>query len=165
MRSSRTRWGIRRPSPQLRVELGAAFYRPQYWQSRTKNGNVKTACTGAVADGRREWGPRTGTRVTDEEPVQLITMWMQSSVRDYAGDPAQDMSGLGVTGLASARFFYGDVGLRHTNPNIERRRRSARDHCRTDSFGGLLGIRTVFARPPPPAWTSSTTRSCKTNTR
>jgi hypothetical protein len=118
------------------------FYRPQYWQLRTKNGAVKTPCTSAVADGSTCVGPRYWDPVTEEEQSQVITMWMQSSVMDYAGDPAQDMIGLGVTDFASTRFFYGDTVSVYTSPDYRARTSIGTGiTSSTDSFGGLLGIR------------------------
>jgi hypothetical protein len=118
------------------------FYRPQYWQLRTKNGAVTTPCTDAVADGSSCVGPRYWDPVTDEEQSQLITMWMQSSVMDYAGDAAQDLIGLGVTDFAATRFFYGDVVSVYTNADYRARTSIGTGiTASTDSFGGLLGIR------------------------
>ena len=118
------------------------FYRPQYWQLRTKNGAVKTPCTDAVADGSTCVGPRYWDPLTEEEQSQLITMWMQSSVMDYAGDPAQDMIGLGVTDFASTRFFYGDVVSVYASTDYRARTSIGTGiTAATDSFGGLLGIR------------------------
>ncbi|MET0594292.1 MAG: zinc-dependent metalloprotease, partial [Polyangiaceae bacterium] len=118
------------------------FYRPQYWQLRTKNGAVTTPCTDAVTDGASCVGPRYWDPVTEEEQSQLITMWMQSSAMDYAGDPAQDMIGLGVTDFASTRFFYGDTVSVYTSPDYRARTAVGTGITSvTDSFGGLLGIR------------------------
>jgi hypothetical protein len=118
------------------------FYRPQYWQLRTKNGTVTTACTDAVADGASCVGPRYWDPVTEEERSQLISMWMQSSVMDYAGDPAQDMIGLGVTDFAATRFFYGDTVSVYQSPDYRARTPIGTGITSvTDSFGGLLGIR------------------------
>jgi hypothetical protein len=118
------------------------FYRPQYWQLRTKNGAVKTPCTEAAADGASCVGPRYWDPLTTEEQSQLITMWMQSSVMDYAGDPAQDFIGLGITDFAAARFFYGDVVSVYTSPDYRAKTAIGTGiTSATDSFGGLLGIR------------------------
>ncbi|MEA2700969.1 MAG: hypothetical protein QOI66_5240, partial [Myxococcales bacterium] len=67
------------------------FYRPQYWQLRTKNGQVKAPCTDAVDDGASCVGPRYWDPVTDEEQSQLMWMWMQSTVMEYPGETSQDM--------------------------------------------------------------------------
>jgi hypothetical protein len=118
------------------------FYRPQYWQLRTKNGAVKTPCTGPVSDGSSCVGPRYWDPVTSEEQSQLLTMWMQSTAMDYPGDPAQDMIGLGVTDFAATRFFYGDVVSVYTSPEYRARTSIGTGiTSATDNFGGLLGIR------------------------
>jgi hypothetical protein len=114
-------------------------YRPQYWQLRTKNGAVKTPCTDAVADGSTCVGPRYWDPLTAEEQSQLITMWMQSSVMDYAGDPAQDFLGLGVTDFASARFSTVTSSV-YTSPDAAQKRRSAPALPRRPTSGSA-GIR------------------------
>ncbi|HMF44374.1 MAG TPA: hypothetical protein VKQ32_27060, partial [Polyangia bacterium] len=118
------------------------FYRPQYWQLRTKNGAVKTACTDAVDDGSACVGPRYWDPLTAEEQSNLIWMWMQSSVMDYPGDVSQDMLGLGVTDFAAARFFYGDNVSVYTNASYQAGTSIGTGiSLATDTFGGLLGIR------------------------
>jgi hypothetical protein len=118
------------------------FYRPQYWQLRTKNGAVKTACTDAVDDGSTCVGPRYWDPVTTEEQSNLIWMWMQSTVMDYPGDVSQDMLGLGVTDFAAARFFYGDSVSVYTNPSYQAATTIGTGiSLATDTFGGLLGIK------------------------
>src|SRR5262249_36222776 len=86
-------------------------FRPQYWQLRTKNGAVNTACTGDPAkdgDGSNCLGPRYFDPVSPEEQQNLIWMFMQSDVMDYPGDVSQDLIGLGAFNFAAARMFYGD---------------------------------------------------------
>jgi hypothetical protein len=118
------------------------FYRPQYWQLRTKNGAVKTACTDAVDDGSTCVGPRYWDPVTAEEQSNLVWMWMQSTVMDYPGDVSQDMLGLGATDFAAARFFYGDSVSVYTNPSYQAGSSIGTGiSLATDTFGGLLGIR------------------------
>jgi hypothetical protein len=118
------------------------FYRPQYWQLRTKNGQVQVECADATDDGASCVGPRYFDPVTDEEQSQLIWMWMQSSVMDYPGDTSQDMLGLGVTDFAAARFFYGDNVAVYTNPDYKAGTAIGTGvTLATDTFGGLLGIR------------------------
>jgi hypothetical protein len=118
------------------------FYRPQYWQLRTKNGHVQTECTEAVDDGSTCVGPRYWDPVTPEEQSNLLWMWMQSSVMDYAGDTSQDMIGLGVTDFAAARFFYGDNVSVYTNATYQAGTSiGTAITLATDTFGGLLGIR------------------------
>src|SRR5437773_3577062 len=85
------------------------FFRPQYWQLRTKNGAVSKVCQTSVNNGADCVGPRYFDPVTDEEQSQMIWQYMQSTVMDYPGDVSQDLIGLGVTDFAAARFFYGDT--------------------------------------------------------
>jgi hypothetical protein len=118
------------------------FYRPQYWQLRTKNGNLRVECGDAVDDGSTCVGPRYFDPLTDEEQSQLIWMWMQSTVMDYPGDTSQDLLGLGVTDFAAARFFYGDNVSVYTSPDYAAKSSIGTGiTLATDTFGGLLGIR------------------------
>jgi hypothetical protein len=118
------------------------FYRPQYWQLRTRNGSIVNQCTEAVEDGAACVGPRYWDPVTDEEQHGLISMWMQSTVMDYAGDMSQDMLGLGVTDFAAARFFYGDTVSVYDEPNAQAGTRVGTGiTLATDTFGGLLGVK------------------------
>jgi hypothetical protein len=118
------------------------FYRPQYWQLRTRNSQVTAPCTDAVADGSTCVGPRYWDPVTTEEQSNLIWMWMQSSVMDYPGDTSQDMLGLGITDFAAARFFYGDSVSVYTNPSYKAASPIGTGiTLATDTFGGLYGIR------------------------
>jgi hypothetical protein len=120
----------------------AMFYRPQYWQLRTKNGQIEVECADAVDDGSTCVGPRYFDPVTDEEQSQLIWMWMQSTVMEYPGDTSQDLLGLGVTDFAAARFFYGDNVSVYTNPDYKAATTIGTGvSLATDTFGGLLGIR------------------------
>jgi hypothetical protein len=118
------------------------FYRPQYWQLRTGNGQVHAPCTDAVADGAACVGPRYWDPVTDEEQSNLIWMWMQSTVMDYPGDASQDMLGLGATDFAAVRFFYGDSVSVYASPAYAAGTSVGTGiTAATDTFGGLLGIR------------------------
>ncbi|HET6282288.1 MAG TPA: zinc-dependent metalloprotease, partial [Polyangia bacterium] len=120
----------------------ALFYRPQYWQLRTKNGKVTAPCTDAVSDGATCTGPRYFDPLTDEEQSQLIWMWMHSTVMDYPGDVSQDFLGLGVSDFASARFFYGDTVSVYDSPDYKAGTSIGVGVAQaTDTFGGLLGIR------------------------
>ena len=47
------------------------FYRPQYWQLRTKNGQSQTECTDAVDDGSTCVGPRYFDPVTDRRAITV----------------------------------------------------------------------------------------------
>jgi hypothetical protein len=91
------------------VSSSDAFnYRPQYWQLRTKNGEVKDRCDSLVGDGSTCVGPRYFDPVTSEERNNLQQMFMHSSVMDYAGEITQDFMGLGAYDFAAARMFYGE---------------------------------------------------------
>ncbi|HEY6506843.1 MAG TPA: zinc-dependent metalloprotease, partial [Vicinamibacterales bacterium] len=126
----------------------AMFFRPQYWQLRTKNGTVQTECTDAVADGAACVGPRYFDPVTDEEQSQMIWMWMHSTVMEYPGDLAQDFLGLGVTDFAATRFFYGDNVSVFASPDYRAGSPiGVGVTAATDTFGGLLGIRYGLASP------------------
>jgi hypothetical protein len=117
------------------------FYRPQYWQLRTRNGQETVACVDAVTDGSTCVGPRYWDPVTPEEQSNLIWMWMQSSVMDYPGENSQDMIGLGATDFAAARFFYGDNVSVYTNPSYKAGTSVGTGiTLATDTFGGLVGI-------------------------
>jgi hypothetical protein len=135
-------------------------YRPQYWQLRTKNGTVtgvtaagkddpKTLCTTATADGDKCIGPRYYDPVSEEERSNLIWMFMQSSVMDYAGETTQDLVGIGAYDYAAAKMFYGDVTAVFTDPSynvkppgttkIKGRAKGILGSL-TDNFGGITGI-------------------------
>ncbi|HWA71876.1 MAG TPA: hypothetical protein VG937_06075 [Polyangiaceae bacterium] len=123
------------------------FYRPQYWQLRTQNGKMTTACTDAVDDGQSCVGPRYWDPPTDEEQSQLIWMWMQSTVMDYPGELTQDMLGLGATDFAAARFFYGDNVSVYTDPKYKAGTSIGLGIAQaTDNFGGLFGIKYQLGR-------------------
>jgi hypothetical protein len=135
-------------------------YRPQYWQLRTKNGTVtgvkadgkddpKTLCTEATADGDACIGPRYFDPVSEEERSNLIWMFMQSSVMDYAGETTQDLVGIGAYDYAAAKMFYGDVTAVFTDPSynvkppgttkIKGRAKGILSSL-IDNFGGITGI-------------------------
>ncbi|MFT3768851.1 MAG: hypothetical protein QM820_25690 [Minicystis sp.] len=117
------------------------FYRPQYWQLRTKNGTVTSECTDSVSDGSSCVGPRYFDPVTDEEQSQLIWMFMQSTVMDYPGDVSQDMIGLGVYDFGAARFFYGDTVSVYADTTYKAGSNiGVGVTFATDDFGGLAGI-------------------------
>jgi hypothetical protein len=118
------------------------FYRPQYWQLRTKNGAMTRPCRDVTADGSTCVGPRYWDPVTDEEQSQLIWMWMQSTVMDYPGEVSQDMLGLGATDYAAARFFYGDTTSVYSDARYAAGSAIGTGvSAATDTFGGLVGIR------------------------
>ena len=62
-RSSRTRWGTRSAcGTTSSAARRRCSIRPQYWQLRTKNGNVTTACTDASRTARPASARATGIR-------------------------------------------------------------------------------------------------------
>ncbi|MGK4003345.1 hypothetical protein WMF31_12020 [Sorangium sp. So ce1036] len=125
------------------VSSSDAFgYRPQYWQLRTSNGRVRTPCETLSDDGASCVGPRYFDPVTEDEQKNLLWMFMHSSVMDYAGEPTQDLLGLGAYDFAAARMFYGDVVAVHADPTY--RASTPRGEgmlAKVDDFGGILGFR------------------------
>jgi hypothetical protein len=97
----------------LRHNFGSSYdkfnYRPQYWQLRTRGGTVVRPCTGPETDGSQCVGPRYYDPLDQDEIDQMIWMWSQTSVMDYAGDTTQDTLGLGVYDYAATRAFYADL--------------------------------------------------------
>lgn len=119
----------------------AYSYRPQYWQLRTRNGQVQTECTDLAADGTTCVGPRWFDPVTEEERQQLIWMFMHSSTMDYAGELTQDMLGLGAYDFAAARMFYGDAISVFTDSTYQLGTgRGQAMLGKADNFGGILGF-------------------------
>jgi hypothetical protein len=115
-------------------------YRPQYWQLRTKNGAVSQKCDDVVEDGDSCIGPRYFDPPTNEENDQLIHMFMQSSVMDYAGENTQDMIGLGAYDFAAVRMFYGEnVAVHADNSYRVWQPRGKGMLSITDTFWGILG--------------------------
>lgn len=115
-------------------------FRPQYWQLRTKNGQVKALCN-QVSDGEACVGPRYFDPVTQEERDNLVWMFMHSSVMDYAGEATQDLLGLGTYDFAATRMFYGESVAVYQNESYKAKKslgKAALD--KIDQFGGLLGI-------------------------
>ncbi len=123
------------------VSSSDAFnYRPQYWQLRTNNGTNNTLCTTLDPTGACV-GPRYNDPVTGEEKNNLITMFMQSSTMDYAGEATQDLLGLGAYDFAAARMFYGDVISVFKDADMRAGTPKASGAlAKLDSFGGILGI-------------------------
>ncbi|WP_437903229.1 zinc-dependent metalloprotease [Sorangium sp. So ce327] len=121
------------------------FFRPQYWQLRTKNGKVKAACTGEAGESPEECvGPRYFDAITDEEQKNMIWMFQHSTVMDYPGDVSQDLVGLGVYDFAAARFFYGDTVSVYDNGErnyLAGGRIGGGLLAAADNFGGLAGIK------------------------
>ncbi len=122
-------------------------YRPQYWQLRTDDKTVTTKCTGP-SDGKNCVGPRYFDAVTANESKNLIHMWAASSTMDYAGEPTQDLLGLGTYDFAAARSFYGDVATVYNDPEGRFRqgqRSGATALGHQSTFGGILGMDFEFA--------------------
>ncbi len=116
-------------------------YRPQYWQLRTRNGTVNTPCTDLQADGSKCVGPRYWDPVDQVETDNLVWMWMQSSVMDYAGEPTQDLLGLGAYDFAAARMFYGDVVQVYQDETYKAGKpRAVGLQSKIDNFGGIIGL-------------------------
>lgn len=114
-------------------------YHPQYWQLRTQNGAVTAPCTDLVTDGSTCVGPRYFDPVTGEERDNLIWMWMQSTVMDYAGEMTQDLVGLGIYDYAAARMFYGDTVAVAADVTATSNEGGMLVDLQ-DNFGGILGI-------------------------
>jgi hypothetical protein len=116
-------------------------YRPQYWQLRTRNGQVTTPCNDLATDGSTCVGPRYFDPVTDEESDNLIWMWMHSSTMDYAGELTQDMIGLGIYDFAATRMLHGETVA--VLDEVDGRAPTAQGQMlldQQDTFGGILGI-------------------------
>jgi hypothetical protein len=124
------------------VSSSDAFnYRPQYWQLRTDNGANTSQCTQLTPNGSCV-GPRYYDPLTDNERKNLITMFMQSSTMDYAGEATQDLLGLGAYDFAAARMFYGETAAVFKDQKY----RASSDLgagalAKLDNFGGILGFR------------------------
>ncbi|AUX34844.1 hypothetical protein SOCE836_070230 [Sorangium cellulosum] len=120
-------------------------YRPQYWQLRTDNGRVKTPCETLSEDGESCVGPRYYDPVTENERKNLIWMFMHSSTMDYAGEPTQDLIGLGAYDFAAARMFYGDVVSVHADPSYRAGTPRGKGMlAKIDDFGGILGFQPEY---------------------
>ncbi|MEZ4225416.1 MAG: zinc-dependent metalloprotease [Polyangiaceae bacterium] len=97
----------------LRHNFAASFdalnYAAEYWQLRTKDGTVTTACADGTTDGANCIGPRWRDPISDAEIDGNIGRYSTSSVMDYPGDQNQDMVLPGKYDRAAARFIYGGV--------------------------------------------------------
>lgn len=121
---------------------GPLHYRPQYWQLRTRNGEVTDVCKDAQEDGTNCVGPRYFDPMTKEEQDGLIEMFMQSTVMDYPGDLSQDMIGLGAYDFHAARMFYGDTASVYQSGDYAAGTKvGVGIAAMTDTFGGLAGIK------------------------
>jgi hypothetical protein len=117
-------------------------FRPQYWQLRTKNGKVSTACADLKTEAEAEncVGPRYYDPITKNERDQLITMFSHQSAMEYAGEAAQDLIGLSAYDFAAARMFYGQTVAVHADVDMNADKalgRAALD--KMDGFGGIIG--------------------------
>ena len=146
------------------VSSSSAFnYRPQYWQLRTRNGqigstlepggglqNVPTVpldqkCTDLRSreEAANCVGPRYFDPVTVEEQENMIQMWAHSSVMDYAGDYTQDLLGLGAYDFAAAKMFYGDTATLFADDDLKEGAdpdlSSSLTSTIMDNFGGIVG--------------------------
>ncbi|WP_437827292.1 hypothetical protein [Sorangium sp. So ce1153] len=120
-------------------------YRPQYWQLRTNNGQVKALCETLSDDGEACVGPRYFDPVTENERKNLLWMFMQSSTMDYAGEPTQDLIGLGAYDFAAARMFYGDAVAVHADPSYRATTPRGKGMLeKIDDFGGVLGLQPEY---------------------
>lgn len=132
-------------------------FRPQYWQLRTKDGTVtgfdpvtgkdkpETYCTEVAADSEKCVGPRYFDPVSKTERQNLIWMFMQSSVMDYAGEATQDFIGLGAYDYAATKMFYGDVAAVFADPSYSLAAPKNAPRAKgmlglMDNFGGITGI-------------------------
>jgi len=130
------------------------MYRPQYWQLRSSDGTVTAPCTDLSADGEECVGPRYFDPTTPNESANLLHMWQQSSVMDYAGDAAQELLGLGAYDFAAVRMFYGDTVAVYADdhfkpgPVAPDGTLPPYEHAvgnslleKLDNFGGIVGLR------------------------
>lgn len=120
-------------------------YRPQYWALRSRAGKATAACTnaalGSEAIAENCVGPRYIDPMTQNEKDNLIWMFMQSSIMDYAGETAQDLLGLGAWDFAAARMFQGESVAVYSDASYkEGTARGTGIIKKMDNFGGILGI-------------------------
>jgi hypothetical protein len=121
-------------------------YRPQYWQLRTDNGVNKIPCGTTPSPDGSCVGPRYFDAVNGNEKSNLLSMWMNSSTMDYAGEGTQDLLGLGSYDFAAARMFYGDVASVLADPAFKvGSPRSLGPLEKLDNFGGILGFKFTIA--------------------
>jgi len=97
----------------LRHNFAGSFdalnYPRQYWQLRTRNGTVTTACAAGTQDGSDCVGPRWNDPPSDAELEGNIGRFTLSSVMDYPGDQNGDMNLDGPYDRAAVRFAYGNT--------------------------------------------------------
>jgi hypothetical protein len=119
-------------------------FRWQYWALRTNGKTVSTECSDKKdnGDGSACVGPRWLDKVTPNELKNNIHMWSQSSTMEYAGEPTQDLLGLGAYDFGAARMFYGDNVTVYKDARFNYKQAAgsvAMEH--QNEFGGLLGFR------------------------
>jgi len=120
-------------------------FRWQYWALRTNAKKVTTECpadASGAADGRNCVGPRWLDKLTPNEIKNIIHMWTHSTTMEYAGEPSQDLLGLGAYDFGAARMFYGDHVAVYADARFQANKaagRMAQGH--QNDFGGLLGFR------------------------
>lgn len=97
----------------LRHNFAGSFdslnYHPQYWQLRTRNGQVREACAPGTVDGANCIGPRYKDPLASDELDGNIGRYATSSVMDYPGDENQDQMLVGKYDRAAMRFGYAQV--------------------------------------------------------
>jgi hypothetical protein len=97
----------------LRHNFAASFdslnYRPEYWQLRTRNGEVTQPCAPGTTDGTNCIGPRYKDPIAQYEIDGNINRYATTSVMDYPGDQNHDQLSVGAYDRAAMRFGYGDV--------------------------------------------------------
>lgn len=118
-------------------------YRPQYWQLRTNNKATTKVCKEASKDGTDCIGPRWFDPVSDNEARNHLHLWMASSTMEYAGEPTQDLLGLGQYDFGAARMFYGDTVAVYADAGAYGKDTEAGKIAlyHQNTFGGLLGIK------------------------
>lgn len=92
-------------------------------------------------------GPRFFDPTTKTERDNLIWMFQQNSIMDYAGEATQDLIGLGVYDYAAARMFYGravavfaDADMKYDPANKATSAKARGMLGILDSFGGIVGM-------------------------
>ncbi|HEY3448043.1 MAG TPA: hypothetical protein VGK67_16925 [Myxococcales bacterium] len=92
-------------------------------------------------------GPRFFDPTTKTERDNLIWMFQQDSIMDYAGETTQDLIGLGVYDYAAARMFYGgavavfaDADMKYDPANKAASAKARTMMGKMDNFGGIVGL-------------------------
>lgn len=87
----------------------ALSYPNQYWQLRTRHGEVTAECEDGNTDGASCVGPRYKDPISQFEVDNNIYRYQTSTVMDYPGDSNIDMTVQGKYDRAAMRFTYGGV--------------------------------------------------------